>query len=269
MKKIVKSLYLKMKPQWPKPKYRNGDQPHFFFLITPPNSGSTAIAKFMDSSPRTMTLTPNGEGQWLVPGLSAGDRWNADKKIDYQSVKSVWLNAYQEKKLTSHEVDVVIEKSPPNMMRIVDLASQFSDVSMLANNRDPYANCSSRLYRYNKEKDINSSRRETILTDLAEVWLRRSRLIREIAENAGVPVLTYEQFCENPSLLLDMVSLPEGVAETISLNAQVKVKDYAVQSIVNQNDRQISDMTSDDIKVLGKVLGREEALLDYFGYKLR
>lgn len=268
MKKMLKSVYASLKPKWPRPKFDGADQPHFFFLLTPPNSGSTAIAKFLDSSPRTMTLTPNGEGQWLVPGLCAKDRWNPEKKIDFDSVKSVWLKAYQDAKASNPEVDVVIEKSPPNMMRIKELSTLFSSVSLLANNRDPYANCSSRLFRYHDEEDIRSSSRETILRNLASSWVQRSQRIRDIVEENDIPVLTYERFCETPALLLDMLSFPEGVTDSVSLDAQVKVKDYQLQSIVNQNERQIADLADTDIDCLNEILKPETELLEFFGYRL-
>ncbi len=268
MKKIMKSLYQSVKPKWPKPKHDDSDQPYFLFLLTPPNSGSTAIAKVLDSSHRTMTLTPNGEGQWLVPGLCSEDRWDPDKEVDYSSVKAVWLNRYQRVKSKHPDVDVVIEKSPPNMMRIADISRQFDRVSFLANNRDPYANCSSRLFRYHDVDKITSLSRQEILRELARDWMARSRRIREFVEDEGIPVLTYERFCESPSLLLDMLSLPEGVAETISLNANVKVKDYELQPIINQNQRQISNLTAADIDCLSSVLNADRDLLGYFDYAL-
>lgn len=98
--------------------------------------------------------------------------------------------------------------------------------------------------------------------------MARSRRIREFVEDEGIPVLTYERFCESPSLLLDMLSLPEGVAETISLNANVKVKDYELQPIINQNQRQISNLTAADIDCLSSVLNADRDLLGYFDYAL-
>ncbi len=269
MKKKLISLYRKTKNKWPMPSYDDRDEPHFFFLLTPPNSGSTAIAKLLDSSPRTMMLTPQGEGQWLLPGLCAEDRWDPNKKVNLQSIKSVWLNKYQKEKSVHPKVNVVIEKSPPNMMRIEELAGLFESYSMLANNRDPYANCSSRLFRYHDEKDINSERRLDILVDLAESWIVRSKRIRDLVRKHDIPVLTYEKFCENPALLIEMVPFPDGVAETVILDAQVKVKDYKLQSISNQNERQIACLTATDIERLNEVLEPHRDLLSFFGYGLR
>jgi hypothetical protein len=61
-KKLLASVTARTRPKWPIPRYDEKDQPHFLFIITPPESGSTAIAKFLDSSPRTMTLTRMGKG---------------------------------------------------------------------------------------------------------------------------------------------------------------------------------------------------------------
>ena len=61
---------------WPKPNFVAEDRPHVLFILAPPYTGSTAIATLLNSSTRTMLLHEQGEGQWLIPGLCAEDRWN-------------------------------------------------------------------------------------------------------------------------------------------------------------------------------------------------
>ena len=268
LKQMLRTLYLRTRPRWPTPRYNENNQPHFFFLITPPFSGSTAIAKLLNTSQRTMTLTSNGEGQWLVPGLCEQDRWNPNKKVDYESVKAVWLNVFQKEKKQNPHVEVVIEKSPPNMIRIEQLSSQFTDYSFLANNRDPYANCASILYRNYDPDNISSTKRKELLEQLAKAWLMRSNKLKEFITNHEVPLLTYEQFCQKPSSILEVLELPEGVSDTIDINAKIKVKDYKVQSISNQNERQISNLTNSDIESIGFILKNESALLNFFGYEV-
>jgi hypothetical protein len=53
---------------WPRPDYNKDDESHFIFMLTPPNSGSTAITKLMYSSCSRMILHLNGEGQRIIPG---------------------------------------------------------------------------------------------------------------------------------------------------------------------------------------------------------
>jgi len=213
-----------------------------------------------------MLLSRYGEGQWLVPGLCEGDRWNPEKVVDYKSVKAVWLNKFQNEKKRNPHIDVVVEKSPPNMMRINKLSSLFDDYSFLANNRDPYANCASILYHKNNLENMSSMQRKEVLEKLAQNWLMRSRKLKEIVIKMDVALLTYEQFCQNPASIFDVLEFPEGVSDSIDVNEKVKVKDYKVQSISNQNERQISNLTNGEIECIGRTLKPDSTLLEFFGY---
>ena len=257
-----------IKDKWPKPEFNANDQPHFLFIITPPNSGSTALSELINSSHRTMVLQERGEGQWLIPGLCDNDRWDENKEIDYQSIKAVWLNKYQKSKVLDPNIDVVIEKSPPNMMRAKELITQFDHYSVIANNRNPYANCASMLYRHHDADSLNTDQRKEILGKLINGWIERSTKIQEVVTSLDVPLLTYEEFCKQPSLILKIVNLPEEIESTINLNAVVKVKDYKVQPIIDQNEKQISQLKEQEIEYMSRCLLEQKALLNFFGYEL-
>jgi len=94
---------------WPQKKYRAQVEPKFLFIITPPNSGSTALIKLLNTSANIMILTKNGEGQWLIPGLCNKNRWKSDKFIDYESIKSVWLHQYQHEKKSAENIEWVAQ----------------------------------------------------------------------------------------------------------------------------------------------------------------
>jgi hypothetical protein len=252
---------------WPRPRFDENDQPHFLFIITPPYSGSTALSELLNSSHRTMILQPRGEGQWLVQGLCAADRWSPRKKVDYASVKAVWLRKYQEIKRLTQSIDVVIEKSPPNMMRLEMLASQFRDISFMANNRNPYANAASILYRRYRGATLDAASRMQVLSTLAQEWVIRSVQIHHLIERLGVPLLTYEDFCASPSSVIGKLRLPVGVTDSINPDACVKVKDYAAQPIIDQNAHQIARLTDGEIDHVSRVLRPHADLLACFGYR--
>lgn len=254
--------------RWPLPKFDENDQPHFLFIITPPYSGSTALSELINTSHRTMILQPKGEGQWLVPGLCEKGRWNPEKEVNYLSVKSTWLSSYQRVSRLTQNVDVVIEKSPPNMMRMEQLSSQFRDYSFLANNRNPYANCASILYRNHNASNMSPYKRKEVLYDLAQKWIMRSEKIKELMSTLGAPLLTYEEFCNNPSSVIGILNTPNGVSESINPNASVKVKDYKPQAISNQNERQISKLDDEEIDHISESLNSSKQLLEFFGYRL-
>ena len=81
---------------WPLPALPESAQPHVLFLVTPPFSGSTAIAELLRSSPFVTFLEERAEGQWLVPGLAEDHRWDADMAVDYASVQVTWLQRWQQ-----------------------------------------------------------------------------------------------------------------------------------------------------------------------------
>ena len=268
LKKVIRNIVSKKTPRWPLPLYDNNIQPHFFFLVTPPYSGSTAIAKILETSHKIMALHSNAEGQWIVPGLCEKDRWDPDKKINYESVKAVWLHTFQKEKKRNPSLQVVIEKSPPNILRIKKLSSQFSDSSFVVNNRDPYANCASILYRNHNAENISDDIRIETLQTLTRDWIMRSRYLKEFVIKSKTPLITYEKFCENPSNLIEVLDLPAGVSDTINLNAKVKVKDYNIQGISNHNKQQISNLSGLEIECISGILKSEIPLLEFFGYGL-
>jgi len=267
MKKIFSKSSEEISP-WPILTFDTEDQPHFLFIITPPYSGSTVLSELLNTSHRTMILQERGEGQWLIPGLCEKDRWSLNKKINYDSLKSVWLNTYQKMKRLTQTIDVVIEKSPPNMMRIEEISALFTNYSFIANNRDPYANCASILYRHHDAENITFDQRQKFLKEFAENWVIRSIRIRDLILKLDIPLLTYEKFCQNPSLILKILDLPDGVTKSINPDAKVKIKDYKVQTISNQNKRQISKLTNKEINYISHILEPNNKVLKFFGYKL-
>jgi hypothetical protein len=253
----------------PRPPFAAQEQPHFLFIVTPPFSGSTAIAELLHSSAQIGFLQERAEAQWLVPGLCADARWDAGMPVDYASVQATWLARWQQLHTADPALRVVVEKSPPNMVRLEALAALFNEVSLLANNRDPYANCASILYRMHNGAQLSAAQREQQLRTLATHWLLRSARIRELVSRLDIPLLTYEQFCDAPASILGKLNLPPGVAETIDVQSQVRVKDYPMQGIANQNQRQIALLGDGEIAAISEVLAPQQELLDYFSYELR
>lgn len=140
------------------------------------------------------------------------------------------------------------------MVRYERLISLFEHHTTIANNRNPYANISSRLYRNHDTETISKKERKEIMEQLALKWIKWSDIIKTLTVKHNIPFLSYERFCERPDLLKNILKLPLGVVESIDFKAKVKVKDYKEQSIINQNERQISKFTKDEIEIIGKIL---------------
>ncbi|EED34469.1 conserved hypothetical protein [Luminiphilus syltensis NOR5-1B] len=255
--------------RWPRPDFDDArPQPRFLFIVTPPYSGSTALAELINTSSKTLFLHAGGEGQWLVPGMCEKPRWDPARTFDFESIKAVWLSRYQSLQSSAGSVDTVIEKSPPNMLRLDRFVEVFDDVAIMANNRQPHAHCSSVLFRNHAATELSSSRRLEIVRDAAHGWLKRSELIAHIVEKYQAPLLTYEQFCKDPARLLDRLPLPSHVTADIDTNASVSVKDYAPQAIVDQNQKQVARLSDEEIQAVDTVVASRPDLLTFFSYSL-
>lgn len=241
-------------------------EPRFLFLLTPPYSGSTALAKLLNTSPRSMILEPRAEGQTLVPALLK-ERWNPEKSVDWPHVKSVWLKQFHEVNSLVDTLRVVIEKSPPNLLRAADLQRHFPTAAFVSFIRDPYAQCSSILHRNRQPENLSLNERDAWVLKFARRWLFRAQYIRRNVE-AGILHFGYEQFCAQPGLYLSKILDLCPELERLDADAVIFVKDYPAQNITNQNARQIQRLTPRDRRIITEEMTGAGEMLDFFGYTL-
>ncbi|MEM7391759.1 MAG: sulfotransferase [Verrucomicrobiota bacterium] len=243
-------------------------EPLFLFILTPPFSGSTALAQMLNSGPDSMFLEERAEGQWLVPGLHDGDRWNPDMPVDWSSVRAVWQARIGLVEKLVGPMKLVIEKSPPHLVRADQLVREFPQHRLVALNRNPHANLSSMLYRHHPAETMREPERIEMLKKLSRAWITRSTWLKQWIEQYRIMSLTYETFCEDPENAL------KKIAELLPFDAgfdpdrPVRVKDYPAQGIVNQNPRQVERLSKDERAVISEQLAEHEALVESFGYSV-
>jgi len=257
-------------PDWPIIPVKENFEPYFIFLLSPPYSGSTAISKIFINSTNVSQIHSKAEGQWLIKGLCSKDRWEKNKFINIKSVRSVWTSRCL-KAAGCKRVSYFIEKSPPNMMRIELLMSIFPNHLLLSNNRNPYASISSAFYRNNKMpySELSISNRTDKMMHIAKKWVNRSIILKEQIIKHNIPHLSYEKFCEKPSILQENIdnALFRGAIK-LNLMSKLKVKDYEPQLLNNMNNRQIKNLTKTDINIISEILKDHKELLTFFGYGL-
>ncbi len=251
---------------WPHVKFSLDSEPAFLFILTPPFSGSTVLAKILNTSSRSMILKERAEGQCLIPGMFSADRWNPDKYIDWESVRSVWLSKYQEVNAYVETLNLIIEKSPANLVRAEQLRHHFPNSKFFAFNRNPYASCSSSFHRGHSDKNLSQDARLNIFRKLARKWIVRSSFIKKVIEDWSIPYFSYEQFCDETEMCIQKVIDICPEISDINIQAKVKVKDYDRQSIVDQNERQIKLLHPEDISAIFSEISGESDILDFFKY---
>ena len=241
-------------------------EPTFLFVFTPPYSGSTALAQVLSTAPRSMMLHPTGEGQALISGLQGRGRWNPGMPVNWASVKAVWMHRVHEVAAASGPVNLVVEKSPPNMVRASGLLKLFPKHQIIVTNRNPYAFCASSLYRNQDIQSQSEEQRAHALKKVAAEWITFSHYVKKIVEVYSPVFFTYEEFCSEAAVTLarTIERIPE--LNGASANTKVIVKDYPPQRISDQNIRQIALLSDQDRLILRNALRPEEELLRFFGY---
>ena len=250
--------------QWPRPPYDENDEPHFVFILTPPYTGSTAMASYLATSPNVRMLRKNGEGQSLVPGMLRD--WNGHKKMDLDSIKAAWLHQYQQIN-SNRQIEIIVEKSPPNMVRIDSILSIFKNTSCIVSNRDPVAFCSSSYFRHNNNIDaLSVIQRQTIVSTIALRWVQRSSLLMNLVDSCGYPRISYKKFCEEPNQLKHAVEKSSGKTILPNSNTYLKIKDYQPSLIINRNEDQISRLSEFELEAIINALEPHQDVTNFFGY---
>ena len=162
----------------------------------------------------------------------------------------------------------MIEKSPPHIVRIDQLTDAFPNHSLVAFNRNPYANCSSILYRHHDPEAKREADRLRTVSKLAETWLLRSQWIRKWIEERNVTTFTYEEFCADPATYVSKLAANLAPLRTVDVNKSIKVKEYEKQGLMSFNPRQISKLSQDEIDAISRVLSEKAQLVSFFGYDI-
>jgi len=163
----------------------------YVFILCPPYSGSTVLWKLISTSIAVSSLPKEGQ---FIPEVTEFMRqapWNADVKLPWEKIKEVWDQYWDQDKL------LLVEKSPPNIIRTCDIVEHFSPVYFIVMIRNPYAHCEG-LMRRNKW-DVQKAAKFTV------------KCMRQQAENAdnldNTLCFTYEEFTGNPERICHKINL--------------------------------------------------------------
>lgn len=253
--------------------------PHatWIFIACLPNGGSTAIAKMLASGTKSTTLTPSGEGHWLVPHMCAnGRRWDPNLAINWSLVRKVWLSCLIKFKAPF----IVVEKSPPNLCRFDSLISTFEDMPhvSIVMARHPLAVCASWARRYRPETIIRSWHPELqgcgIETNdllfhetLGQICGKRLEMLQEISKTATL-CTTYEEVAVDPKAFLAQLCTQVPLLADVDPNTALKVKDYPDQKFLNLNDQDIARLTPNQRDAVVKGLASYGSAVAHFSYQL-
>lgn len=232
----------------------------FLFILSPPFGGSSVLTQIIASSQNVSLNNPNGtcEGQQL-PGVRKimfedPDRWNPKRKYPWPFIRKEWMKAWD---LTK---PILLEKSPPNLVRLNQIARHFSPLFLICMVREPFSNAEGLIRRTQMEP---SRAAHFVL----RCMLHQRRNI-EMLEN--VVSLTYEELTDNPEQVKERIIrlLPE--LQDINHEMVFRPHNFKAKKmkLTNLNEEKLRKLDPATMKTMRKVFRKGQDVLNYFGYTL-
>jgi hypothetical protein len=243
------------------------DNHPWLFILGLNNSGTTLLVDLLKTHPSVRWL-PN-EGQYLTGALplprTYGVARNFSRRPDIfhwteetdptpaLRIKYDWAMHYQ------NRPGILLEKSPPNILRSRWLQQNFQPSRFVTIIRHPYAVC----------EGIRRREHHTI-EEAALHWVRANELMLEdVLHLQNCLCVSYEDFCLHPEIYLERLESFLGLdvpfcRSVLTTPRHIHNIDSTPQPIRNLNERSLQQLSATDLAVIDRIAG---PLMERLGYK--
>jgi len=232
----------------------------FLFILSPPYCGSTLLNELISTSKSVSVNNPFGfrEGQGLPTVrnilFDPDQRWDESYEYNWYKIKREWFKYWDQ------TCPILLEKSPPNIIRAKSIHRNFTPSYFIILYRNPYAQCQSLIKRRNRNPIIAA---EFAVKCLRHQMDNLSHLDHSIR-------LSYESLTDNPTDAVKLINklLPElydiQIQNKFSAHNNLKKK----MGILNLNHEKIDCLSEHEIKLINTVFSKHRDTLDFFNYNL-
>ncbi len=226
----------------------------YLFVLSPPYCGSTVLWRLLGTSPVVSSHPDEGQIVGGVQDIMRDKPWDPTRKFPWEEIKAKWEQVWDLSK------PILLEKSPPDIVRAFDIEKAFQPAYFVALIRDPYAFCEGRRRRH--KTDIRLS---------AEFWAKcASYQMANIKGLKNIIHFRYEDFAEDPERVKAQILqfLPElrDLDVTKYFKART-VRGKGAHKIHNYNQEKIDQLSAGDIRDISAVLQEHDELMRFFGYQ--
>lgn len=228
----------------------------YLFVLCPPYSGSTLLWRLIDTSDNVSALP--AEGQFLpeVREVMRDEPWELEPPLPWGRIKDVWDGYWD------HSNPVLVEKSPPNLIRVEEIEAHFDPVAFVVMVRNPYAHTEGLMRR--NGWDAGFSAAFSIRTLRAQMENARRLEGRAVT-------FTYEDLVADPVAIADRIA-----GEIPALADMAPESEFAVHSIagdaargiVDFNGAKIARLSGRDLRTINETLRAADDVLRFWGYDL-
>lgn len=233
----------------------------YLFILCSHSSGSTALWQLLQSSPHVSALPAEGQHLETVRPLMREAPWNPAHQPPWPTVKAEWHKFWDTNKT------ILLEKSPPNLVRATAIQQNFVPAYFVAMVRDPYAFCEGTRRRGRAGMGYRPG---ATYRQIAAGWARESRLqMKNIASLNHITWLTYEKLSNDPASasqqLLQFLPALEKIDSTASFRIH-STQGWLNRPLTNLNHLQIAHLSTADIAEINAGLQDQAEVMAFFGY---
>jgi hypothetical protein len=246
----------------------------WLFVVPQNGSGSTFLTACLHTCRRVIALPAEGQHvrgfrgpsprlfdeqfAWARRGCRVAGALATDLLYDWPATRRAWLAVARP---SSPVADVLVEKSPPNMVRVDLLDRHFPGARFLFLVRDPFALAESVIRHRPDLPDAEGAAVEHIVACLER---QRANADRHVPSGAGL-LLRYEDLCDEPGAAEARLQawLPE--LGDICVRRHVRVRDDELP-LTNLNAEHHARLGRAATTRLAAAFGPHEELLAWFGY---
>ncbi len=230
----------------------------YVFILCPPFSGSTLLWKLISTS-TAVSIHPR-EGQALpeTKKIFRDHKWNADAELPWKEIKSIWEGYW------NHDKPLLIEKSPPHIIRADDIARHFQPSSFIVMVRNPYAHCEGLMRRNHAQTGANAHKAAEFTIRCLKQQAENSRKLRNVLS------FTYEELVASPKSVCSRITsfLPQIGQLDCSQEFKIHSIDGRIKrGIVNLNKKKIHNLSVSDLKQINQVFMKNADIMDFWGYE--
>ena len=236
----------------------------YVFILSPPFSGSTLLVKLLMTSEEVSVnnIENNKEGQFLdgVKQWMRKGTWDENTQMPWDEIKKVWDKHW------NLDLPILLEKSPPNIIRAQAIEKAFDSSYFICTNRNPYAFCEGKLRR---DRELG---KDTSGKLAARFWIKCAKHQKNNIENLqNTLYFSYEQFSNKPLNVSRKIQqfLPEISRLKAKKNFNVRnVLNNPKMGIQNLNKEKIDRLSKDEKIQISIELSKHPELMSFFSYKI-
>ena len=229
----------------------------YLFVLCPPYAGSSLMHELLCTSPNVSSTNLYGvrEGLGLPEVRRLIDfrrRWETSYDYPWDSIQKIWLSYWDLSK------PILMDKSPPNLVRSIAIEEHFPDSSFIVMTRDPTAHCECLIRRNGMTPKDAALFCVRLLREQRKNLERCQRVLR----------IRYEDLVGQPGdtvrKLLNFVPTLTHLDHDRLFSAHNSTG--GPLPITNLNPEKIQNLSARELRAINEVLENEHDVVSFFGY---